>query len=322
MRMRVGLDIGGTKTHAVVVDERGELTHEVRLPTGFGADAVIATAATAVRRLAELAHIATHEFASVGVGIPGTVDRASGRVSHAVNLGLAALSLADELTRVVHVDVRVENDVNAAAVGAYRLLGGASGGSMAYLNLGTGLAAGLVLDGELWRGSRGTAGEIGHIPVDPRGERCPCGQFGCLELVASGSSRCPLVADERPQPGARPVRLRGSRGCRGGGGEGAPRRQRRGRGADSRALDRRRARGHRRRGQLPRAGTAVGRAWHPREVGERVTVSRVPRPRRAGDNSSGRLPRRGGRRGAGRHGEQKGWGMTDRKGPDDREGPA
>lgn len=200
MRMRVGLDIGGTKTHAVVVDERGELTHEVRLPTGFGADAVIATAATAVRRLAELAHIATHEFASVGVGIPGTVDRASGRVSHAVNLGLAALSLADELTRVVHVDVRVENDVNAAAVGAYRLLGGASGGSMAYLNLGTGLAAGLVLDGELWRGSRGTAGEIGHIPVDPRGERCPCGQFGCLELVASGSAVARWWPTSDPSP--------------------------------------------------------------------------------------------------------------------------
>jgi predicted NBD/HSP70 family sugar kinase len=73
---------------------------------------------------------------------------------------------------------------------------------MAYLNLGTGLAAGLVLGGRLWRGSRGVAGEIGHIPVDPAGPLCPCGQRGCLELMASGSA----VARQWPPDEPKPVR--------------------------------------------------------------------------------------------------------------------
>jgi predicted NBD/HSP70 family sugar kinase len=98
--------------------------------------------------------------------------------------------------------VRVENDVNAAALGAFSLLGRTSAQSMAYLNLGTGLAAGLVLGGRLWRGSRGVAGEIGHIPVDPAGPLCPCGQRGCLELMASGSA----VARQWPTDEPKPVR--------------------------------------------------------------------------------------------------------------------
>lgn len=185
--LRIGLDIGGTKTDAVVVDADGVPRHEVRLPTGFGADAVLDTAVDAVERLAAASGHPVTAFESVGVGIPGAVESGSGVVQHAVNLGLVGLDLgavlAERLGRAVHV----ENDVNAAALGAHSLLGG-SVPSMAYLNLGTGLAAGLVLDGRLRRGARGAAGEIGHIPVDPEGPPCPCGQRGCLEAVASGSA--------------------------------------------------------------------------------------------------------------------------------------
>jgi glucokinase len=98
--------------------------------------------------------------------------------------------------------VRVENDVNAAALGAFHLLDRSAAQSMAYLNLGTGLAAGLVLGGRLWRGVRGVAGEIGHIPFDPAGPLCPCGQRGCLELYASGSA----VARQWPSDHPLPVR--------------------------------------------------------------------------------------------------------------------
>jgi len=186
--VRLGLDIGGTKTHAVVLDGSDAPVHSLRLSTGFGADAVIDTAVEAARGLAELAHVDPAAFDSIGVGIPGTVDTEAGVVSHAVNLGVQHLPLGAALAERLGAPVRVENDVNAAALGAYSLLGASAGASMAYLNLGTGLAAGLVLDGRLWRGARGTAGEIGHIPIDPRGEQCPCGQRGCLETVASGST--------------------------------------------------------------------------------------------------------------------------------------
>lgn len=210
--MRVGVDIGGTKTDAVVLASDGRILHHLRVPTGFGPVAVVDTAVQAVGGLAALAGIEPSGFDSIGVGIPGRVDGESGRVAHAVNLGLDGLDLGSALSVRFAAPVRIENDVNAAALGAFQQVGvvpgagaDASGAipvrSMAYLNLGTGLAGGLVLDGLLWRGSRGSAGEIGHIPVDPGGPLCRCGQRGCLETMASGSA----VAREWPSTHPRPI---------------------------------------------------------------------------------------------------------------------
>lgn len=210
--MRAGVDIGGTKTDAVALAPDGRIVHRLRVPTGFGPAAVLDTAEEAVGKLAALAGIEPSGFDSIGVGIPGRVDGESGRVAHAVNLGLEGLDLGSPLSVRLGAPVRIENDVNAAALGAFQQLGfvpradaDASGAtparSMAYLNLGTGLAGGLVLDGRLWRGSRGSAGEIGHIPVDPSGPLCRCGQRGCLETMASGSA----VAREWPSAHPRPI---------------------------------------------------------------------------------------------------------------------
>ena len=185
--MRVGVDIGGTKTDAVVLDGAGSVAHSLRVPTGWGDAAVLATATDAVVRLAGEAGIAASAFDSIGVGIPGAVDAEHGIVTHARNLGVAQLDLGGMLSRNLGTPVRVENDVNAAALGAFHQLGLASDSSMAYLNLGTGLAAGIVLRGKLWRGSRGAAGEIGHILIDPAGPLDGDGQPGALEVMASGS---------------------------------------------------------------------------------------------------------------------------------------
>jgi predicted NBD/HSP70 family sugar kinase len=197
--LRVGIDIGGTKTDAVAVLADGSVGRQLRLPTGFGPDAVVETAVAAVTQLAGLSGTSVEDFRSIGIGIPGAVD-GTGRVSHAVNLGLDGLDLGRHLSARLGRDVRIDNDVNAAALGAYHLLHRESVHSMAYLNLGTGLAAGLVLDGALWRGARGTAGEIGHIPVDPSGPECPCGQRGCLEMVASGSAIARQWPTDDPKP--------------------------------------------------------------------------------------------------------------------------
>lgn len=197
----IGVDVGGTKTDAIVLDPDGRVVERLRAPTGFGPDAVVRTARLAVTGLADSIGLSPGDFASIGVGIPGRVDSRSGVVAHAVNLGLEGLELGALLQQSFGVDVRIENDVNAAAIGAFHLLGIASSTSLAYLNLGTGLAAGLVLNGRLRRGSGGSAGEIGHIPIDPTGPICACGQRGCLELAASGSA----VARLWPTTHARPV---------------------------------------------------------------------------------------------------------------------
>lgn len=198
--LRVGIDIGGTKTDAVAITRDGAVVHDLRLPTGFGPAAVLASAVAAVTQLADLAGTTVDGFSSIGIGIPGAVDNGTGRVSHAVNLGLEGLDLGRELTARLGRPVRIDNDVNAAALGAFHLLDKTAQHSMAYLNLGTGLAAGIVLGGSLWRGARGTAGEIGHIPVDPIGPECPCGQRGCLEMVASGSAIARQWPTDDPTP--------------------------------------------------------------------------------------------------------------------------
>jgi glucokinase len=196
--VRVGIDIGGTKTVGVLLDTDGAVVEKHRMPTGYGNAEVAATAIAVVDELAARSTMSSSGFTSIGIGIPGVVDGRSGEVSHAVNLGLTRLSLRDELAPRFPAHVAVENDVNAAAVGVWHLLDDPSIESMAYLNLGTGLAAGLVLDGRLRRGARGIAGEIGHIPVDPEGPPCACGQSGCLERVRwAPSSRPPTRAIPR-----------------------------------------------------------------------------------------------------------------------------
>ena len=182
--LRVGVDIGGTKTEAVLVDASGAVLETLRIPTGFGAEAVVVSAVSAITTVAGSAMA---DIRSIGVGIPGTVDTDTGLVSHAINLGVERLELGRTLSSHFGMPVRVENDVNAAALGAFHLTGQPATASVGYLNLGTGLAAGLVLRGELWRGARGAAGEIGHILVDPAGPLDLDGQRGGLEVVASGS---------------------------------------------------------------------------------------------------------------------------------------
>jgi glucokinase len=178
----IGLDIGATKTLGVLVDAEGNVLARALEPTEPGADGVVDTA---VRVVADLG--GADVAGSVGAGIPGLVDHVSGEVQHAVNLGLNGdrLALRDLLETRSGLPVHVENDVNAATLGAVVLSGSRD---LVYLSIGTGLAAGIAIDGVVRRGATGAAGEIGHVPVDPAGVLCRCGQRGCLETIASGSA--------------------------------------------------------------------------------------------------------------------------------------
>jgi predicted NBD/HSP70 family sugar kinase len=199
--MRVGLDVGGTKTDAVVIDDAGKVQAAVRRPTGWGPDAVTATVVDAVAALAGELALPVGAFASVGIGIPGLIEPGSTRVMHAVNLGIVELDLATAVGPALGLPVAVENDVKAAALGAYALES-AAGGTLAYLNFGTGVAAGIVVDGVLWTGSTGTAGEVGHLSIDAKGPLCTCGQRGCVEAFSGGGT----VARRWGRPGELPIR--------------------------------------------------------------------------------------------------------------------
>ena len=181
----IGVDVGGTTTEAVIIDDRGEVGVSSRVSTSTpGGDAVMSSISQSIEQLGP-----QESRVAVGIGIPGQVDSRRGSVRLAVNLGIdEPFLLADRLSESLGAPVLIENDVRAAAFGVYdRLLAqGEEPGDLAYLSLGTGVAAGLVIDGVVHRGASGMAGEIGHVVIDREGALCACGQSGCLETVVSG----------------------------------------------------------------------------------------------------------------------------------------
>jgi predicted NBD/HSP70 family sugar kinase len=199
----------------VVLVHAGAIVARHRTPSGFGPTAVVAAASAAVDAVLSEAGISWDRIETVGIGVPGGVS--DGVVTYALNLGLERLDLAGALETAWGVRPAIDNDVNVAALGAWGLRG-RTPSSLAYLNLGTGLAAGLIINGQLWRGARGTAGELGHIGVDPAGPLDADGLPGALETYASGSglvrqwggegarARDILAAADRGEPRAVAIR--------------------------------------------------------------------------------------------------------------------
>jgi glucokinase len=182
-----GIDLGGTKIQAVVVDERHAVLGQARSPTpttGGPAD-VAAAMADAMRAAAAAAGLETSALTHVGVGSPGTVDAAAGAVSSAKNLpGWAGTyPLAKQLGTARGTPVVLGNDVQVATDAEAALGAGRGHDSMLGVFWGTGVGGGLVLGGRPWLG-RGGAGEIGHVVVKVDGAQCPCGRRGCMEAYA------------------------------------------------------------------------------------------------------------------------------------------
>lgn len=183
----VGADIGGTKTAILVVAPDGTVLARSVAPTTVGApDRAADAIASLVAAALDEANVSTDRVVALGVGVPGRVDRERGHVTLAVNLDWHDLPLGPRLADRLGIPVLVENDVRAAALGLHRrgLFGPVE--SLALLAIGTGISAGVVLDGVLHRGANGLAGEIGHVVIEPDGARCACGNRGCFETVAAG----------------------------------------------------------------------------------------------------------------------------------------
>jgi glucokinase len=182
-----GVDVGGSKIAVVVADASLRLLARRVVQTGVGgAEHAVERIAAALDPALDDAGCTAGSLAAIGVGVPGRVDPSTGRVTLAVNLGWHALPLGPLLEARYGVPVAIENDVRAAAAGLYERGVAGEGDDLAYLSIGTGISAGVVLDGRLHRGPRGLAGEIGHVVMEPGGPACMCGLHGCLEALASG----------------------------------------------------------------------------------------------------------------------------------------
>jgi glucokinase len=183
----VGVDIGGTKTAILVTQPDGTVLARSIAPTAVGASDRAPDSIAALVEAA-LGNAGAHagDVQALGVGVPGRVDRENGHVTLAVNLDWHDLPLGPRLEARLGIPTIVENDVRAAALGLHRrrLFGQVE--SLALLAIGTGISAGVVLDGQLHRGALGLAGEVGHVIIDPNGPRCACGNTGCFEAVSAG----------------------------------------------------------------------------------------------------------------------------------------
>lgn len=190
--LTLGLDVGGTKTACVVTDAEDHLLLHDVVPTTPDqlAGQVVAVVRAAIARFEQDG--SGTAIGAVGVALPGQVDSATGAVGLAVNLGAPELALGQLVERETGVRCFVEHDARAAATWIHLRSregpGTATGDDLAYLSVGTGIAAGIVLDGRPLRGQNGLTGEIGHVAADagPAAERCACGLVGCLETVAAG----------------------------------------------------------------------------------------------------------------------------------------
>jgi predicted NBD/HSP70 family sugar kinase len=157
------------------------------IPTGAGdAGYAVDRIAHALEATLAEAGLTAEDLLAIGVGVPGRVEPDEGTVTLAVNLGWHDLPLGPRLVERFGVPVAVENDVRAAAAGLHARRVTGDDADLAYLGIGTGISAGVVIDGVLHRGSRGLAGEIGHVVVEPGGPQCACGLRGCFEALASG----------------------------------------------------------------------------------------------------------------------------------------
>ncbi|NJQ06124.1 ROK family glucokinase [Streptomyces lonarensis] len=181
MGLTIGVDIGGTKIAAGVVDEAGAILNTCTVPTPPTPQGVVDAIADAVRTVGD-----GSGAEAVGIGAAGYVDDKRATVLFAPNIKWRHEALKDKVEQRVGLPVVVENDANAAAWGEYRFGAGAGHEDVVCITLGTGLGGGIVMGGRLHRGRFGIAGEFGHIRIVPDGLLCGCGSQGCWEQYASG----------------------------------------------------------------------------------------------------------------------------------------
>ena len=185
------IDLGGTNVRAIVAGLDGKISGDDRRPSraSDGLDATIETLLASLAQACSGASVEASALRGLGVATPGWVDTERGIVPAAPQLiGWRDVPLVEMLQERLGLTVRLENDANAAALGENAFGAGRGTRHMLYITVSTGVGAGIIVDGRLYGGAKGSAGEIGHTIVDPSGPPCGCGKHGCLESLSSGTA--------------------------------------------------------------------------------------------------------------------------------------
>jgi len=199
----IGIDVGGTKILAGLVDADGRVVHQARRQSARNDPTSVLN--TICEVVTELGDASEDDVVAVGLGIAGPVDADRSTVFYAPNLGWPQVPVRDLLTDRVGLPVIVENDGNAAAWGEFVAGAGTNVKDLTVITVGTGIGGGIIINGELLRGAHGAAGEIGHMNAVPNGRPCGCGRNGCWEQYASGNALVrearTLAAERRQEAG-------------------------------------------------------------------------------------------------------------------------
>jgi glucokinase len=183
----VGVDLGGTKILAGIVDAKGTILGRSKrsTPAEAGGAAILAGIVTAVDQALLEAGLSRDETLAVGVGSPGPLDPVTGVIPFSANLNVRDWALGPDLSRALGRPVLLQNDVRVGGYGEFRLGAGRGKRNVLAAFVGTGIGGCLIIDGKVVEGATGNAGEIGHIIVKAGGPKCGCGRRGCLEALAS-----------------------------------------------------------------------------------------------------------------------------------------
>ncbi len=196
MAYYIGVDVGGTNIACGVVDENGKIVARSKVKTrGFGVSStspapyeqVLESIKIAVREACANAEISVDKAGSIGIGCPGLCNSESGVVEYSNNLGFVNVPLKADIEAVFGLPVYLENDANAAAFGEFTAGAAKGAKSAVVITLGTGVGAGIVIDGKIYRGANFAGGEIGHTVIVVDGAPCTCGRRGCFEAYSSAT---------------------------------------------------------------------------------------------------------------------------------------
>ena len=183
----IGVDMGGTKILAAVINAEGKIISQSKTATKAkkAAGKVIDRIARCVKKAVDRAELETSQIGAIGLGSPGPLDPETGVIIFAPNLGWSNVPLKAELEARLSITTFVDNDVNVGTLGEAVFGAGQGVKNLVGIFVGTGIGGGIILDAKLFHGANKTAGEVGHIIVKADGPQCGCGNFGCLEAVAS-----------------------------------------------------------------------------------------------------------------------------------------
>ena len=181
-----GVDVGGTKVAAGLVNAEGEIAAQVRVPMVSNGSAEAGLNAVLLA-IAQVAPAGDTGISGIGICAPGPLDPTTGIILNPPNVPCwRNFPLADAIRDIHRVSVKVDNDANAAALAETRWGAGRGHQNVLYATIGTGIGTGIILDGKIYHGRTGSAGEGGHVSIDYRGPICRCGKPGCIEILAAG----------------------------------------------------------------------------------------------------------------------------------------